>query len=73
MEWLNSLFFEHTPLQAVVILSIIIAVGADNVLSQIILDSTAAADQIPKDSRGRFLTYDGTLFQAFWFEEKNWH
>jgi len=46
---------------------------ADNVLSQIILDSTAAADQIPKDSRGRFLTYDGTLFQAFWFEEKNWH
>lgn len=27
MEWLNSLFFEHTPLQAVVILSIIIAVG----------------------------------------------
>ena len=27
MEWLNSLFFEHTPLQAVVILSIIIAAG----------------------------------------------
>ena len=27
MEWLNSLFFEHTPLQAVVILSIITAVG----------------------------------------------
>ena len=27
MEWLNSLFFGHTPLQAVVILSIIIAVG----------------------------------------------
>ena len=27
MEWLNNLFFEHTPLQAVVILSIIIAVG----------------------------------------------
>ena len=27
MEWLNSLFFEHTPLQAVVIISIIIATG----------------------------------------------
>ena len=27
MEWLNSLFFEHTPLEAVVILSLITAVG----------------------------------------------
>ncbi len=27
MEWLNSLFFEHTPLQAVVILSLITAIG----------------------------------------------
>ena len=27
MEWLNSIFIEHTPLQAVVILSIIIATG----------------------------------------------
>ena len=27
MEWLNSIFFEHTPLQAVVILSIITAAG----------------------------------------------
>lgn len=46
---------------------------ADNVLSQIILDNTTAADQIPKDSRGRFLMYDGKPFQAFWFDEKNWH
>ena len=44
---------------------------ADNVLSQIILDSTAAAEQIPKDTTGRFLLYDGTLFQAFWFDEDN--
>ena len=27
MEWLNSIFFEHTPLQAVIIISIIIATG----------------------------------------------
>lgn len=27
MEWLNSLFFEHTPLQAVIILSTITAIG----------------------------------------------
>ena len=27
MEWLNNLFFSHSPLQAVVIISIIIAAG----------------------------------------------
>ncbi len=43
---------------------------ADNVLSQIILDSTAAADQIPKDARGRFLLHDGTVFQAYWFDDE---
>lgn len=42
---------------------------ADNVLSQIILDSTAAAEQIPKDAAGRFLLHDGTIFQAFWFDD----
>ncbi len=42
---------------------------ADGILSQIILDSTAAADQIPKESRGRFLLHDGTLFQGYWFDE----
>ena len=42
---------------------------ADNVLSQIILDSTAAAEQIPKDAAGRFLLHDGTTFQAFWFDD----
>ncbi len=42
---------------------------ADTVLSQIILDSTAAADQIPKDARGRFLLQDGTVFQAYWFDD----
>ena len=43
---------------------------ADNVLSQIILDSTAAADHIPKDARGRFLLHDGTVFQAYWFDDE---
>ncbi len=42
---------------------------ADNILSQIILDSTAAADLIPKDARGRFLLQDGTVFQAYWFDD----
>ena len=43
---------------------------ADSILSQIILDSTAAADQIPKEARGRFLLHDGTVFQGFWFDER---
>lgn len=43
---------------------------ADNVLSQIILDSTDAADRIPKTSRGRFLLHDGVVFQAFLFDDK---
>lgn len=44
---------------------------ADNVLSQIILDSTAAAEQIPKDARGRFLLHDGTVFQGYLFDEES--
>ena len=43
---------------------------ADNILSQIILDSTDAADRIPKTSRGRFFLHDGTVFQAFLFDDK---
>lgn len=42
---------------------------ADNVLSQIILDSTAASEQIPKDAAGRFMLHDGTVFQAYIFNE----
>ena len=42
---------------------------ADNVLSMIILDNTDAADLIPDDAQGRFLLHDGTMFQAYWFEE----
>ena len=42
---------------------------ADHVLSQIILDNTSAADEIPKDAQGRFITGDGKLFQAYWLEE----
>lgn len=43
---------------------------ADNVLSQIILDNTSAADQIPKDARGRFITGNGAVFQGYLFDEK---
>ena len=42
---------------------------ADSVLSQIILGNTGAADQIPKDARGRFITGDGTVFQGYLFDE----
>ena len=44
--------------------------AADNVLSQIILDSTDAADLIPKETHGRFLLHDGTIFQGFLFREE---
>ena len=43
---------------------------ADNVLSQIILDSTDAADRIPKDSQGLFLDQDGALFHGYLFDDK---
>ena len=42
---------------------------AGNVLSQIILDNTSAAEQIPKDARGRFITGDGIVFQGYLFDE----
>ena len=42
---------------------------ADNVLSQIILDNTDAAEQIPKDAKGRFMLHDGTVFQGYWLDE----
>lgn len=45
---------------------------ADNVLSQIILDSTMAADMIPKDAKGRFVLHDGTVFQAYLFDDASW-
>ena len=40
------------------------------VLSQIILDNTSAAELIPKDTSGRFLLHDGTVFQAYWFDDE---
>ncbi len=42
---------------------------ADSVLSQIILDNTSAAERIPKDARGRFITGDGIVFQGYLFNE----
>ncbi len=43
---------------------------ASNVLSMIILDNTSANEQIPKDSQGLFIMHDGTLFQAYLFDEE---
>ena len=51
-------------------LNIRICGRADHVLSQIILDSTEAADQIPDYAQGRFITQDGTGFQAYWFDDE---
>ena len=44
---------------------------ADTILSQIILDNTTAAVQIPKDKAGRFILHDGTVFQVFLVDESN--
>lgn len=43
---------------------------ADNVLSQIILDNTSAADAIEKDAQGRFINANGTIFQGYIFDEQ---
>ena len=43
---------------------------AESVLSQIILDNTSAAEQIPKNARGRFITGDGVVFQGYLFNER---
>ena len=42
---------------------------ADSILSGIILGNGSAAEQIPKDARGRFITGDGTVFQGYLFDE----
>ena len=42
---------------------------ADNILSQIILDSTDAAEQIPKDAQGRFISNTGVTFQSYLFDD----
>ena len=42
---------------------------ADNILSQIILDSTDAAEQIPKDAQGRFITNTEVIFQSYLFDD----
>ena len=43
---------------------------ADNVLSQIILDNTDAADKIPKDAQGLFVNHEGSVFRAYLFDEE---
>lgn len=42
---------------------------ADEILSKIILDSPAAAEQIPLDAQGRFVTNMGQIFQGFLFDD----
>ena len=38
-------------------------------LTQIIRDSTDAAEQIPKDAQSRFINGDGTVFRGYLFDE----
>lgn len=42
---------------------------ADDILSRIILDSPAAAEQIPVDAQGRFITNMGQVFQGYLFDD----
>lgn len=42
---------------------------ADDILSRIILDSPAAAEQIPLDAKGRFVTNMGQTFQGVLFDD----
>ena len=42
---------------------------ADDILSRIILDSPTAAEQIPLDAKGRFVTNMGQTFQGFLFDD----
>ena len=42
---------------------------ADDILSRIILDSPAAAEQIPLDAQGRFVTNMGQIFQGYLFDD----
>ena len=34
-----------------------------------LFEATSAAEQIPKDARGRFITGDGIVFQGYLFDE----
>lgn len=43
---------------------------ADDILSRIILDNAEAAEKVPKEARGRFVTNDGTVFQSYWFDQR---
>lgn len=42
---------------------------ADDILSRIILDDATAANQIPSDAQGRFVTNMGQNFQGFLFDD----
>ena len=44
---------------------------ADDNLSMVILGNTSANDLIPKDSRGRFLLEDGTVFQGYYMDDSS--
>lgn len=45
--------------------------SADKILSQMVLDNTSAFDKIPHNSKGVFITQNGTLFKAYLLNESN--
>ena len=42
---------------------------ADKILSQIVLDNSEAAEKIPKDAQGQFITNTGIRFQGYMLDE----
>ena len=50
-------------------MSIRICGRADTTLSTIIIGDERAAEQIPHDAQGRFIMEDGTVFQAYYFND----
>ena len=45
---------------------------ADRILAQIVLDSSEAAERVAKNATGRFVDNNNTLFQAYYFNDKEW-
>lgn len=50
-------------------LSLRICGRADDILSRIILENTTAADQVPLDAQGRFVTNTKQVFQGYLFDD----
>ena len=59
---------QHSPGQTKNNMDFRVCGRAESVLSGIILTTPAPPNRYPKDARGRFITGDGTVFQAYYME-----